>query len=64
MMTQLFAYDPKVLDGSPVFAGTLVLVQALFEYLASGESIAAFLCDFPMVSTEQVAVAMEERELQ
>ena len=64
MMTQLFAYDPKVLDGSPVFAGTLVLVQALFEYLASGESIASFLRDFPMVSTEQVSVALEERELQ
>jgi len=64
MMTQLFAYDPKVLDGSPIFAGTMVLVQALFEYLASGESIAAFLRDFPMVSNEQVAVALEERDLQ
>jgi len=64
MMTQLFASDPKVLDGSPVFAGTLVLVQALFEYIASGESVATFLRDFPMVSTEQVALAIEERELQ
>ena len=63
MMNQLFAYDPKVLDGSPVFAGTLVLVQALFEYLASGESIASFLHDYPMVSDEQVTVALEEREL-
>jgi uncharacterized protein (DUF433 family) len=63
MMSQLFVSDPKVLDGSPVFAGTLVLVQALFEYLSSGESVAAFLRDFPMVSREQVCVAMEEREL-
>ena len=63
VMTQLFASDPKVLDGSPVFAGTLVLVQALFEYLASGESVAAFMQDFPMVSDEQVSVALEEREL-
>jgi len=63
MMNQLFASDPKVLDGSPVFAGTLVLVQALFEYLSSGESVARFLSDFPMVSTEQVSVALEEREL-
>jgi uncharacterized protein (DUF433 family) len=64
VMTQLFASDPEVLDGSPVFAGTLVLVQALFEYLASGESVAAFMHDFPMVSDEQVSVALEERELQ
>jgi len=63
MMTQLFAYDPKVLDGSPVFAGTLVLVQALFEYLSSGESIASFLQDFPGVTPEQVEGALEQREL-
>ena len=63
VMTQLFASDPKVLDGSPVFAGTLVLVQALFEYLSSGETVAAFLRDFPMVKKEQVDGALEEREL-
>ena len=63
MMTQLFAYDPKVLDGSPVFAGTLVLVQALFEYLSCGESIASFLRDFPGVTPEQVEGALEQREL-
>jgi len=63
MMAQLFASDPKVLDGSPVFAGTMVLVQALFEYLACGESLANFLQDFPMVSKEQVEFALEEREL-
>lgn len=63
VMTQLFASDPKVLDGSPVFAGTLVLVQALFEYLLSGESVASFLRDFPMVRREQVDGALEEREL-
>jgi len=63
MMTQLFAYDPKVLDGSPVFAGTLVLVQMLFEYLAMGETVASFLQDHPTVSREQVFGALEEREL-
>jgi uncharacterized protein (DUF433 family) len=63
MMTQLFASDPKLYDGSPVFAGTLVLVQALFQYLSCGESIATFLRDFPMVSVEQVVGAIEERQL-
>lgn len=63
MMTQLFAYDPKVCDGSPVFAGTLVMVQRLFQYLAAGGSIADFLRDYPMVSVEQVVGAIEEREL-
>ena len=63
MMNQLFASDPKVLDGAPVFAGTMVLVQMLFEYLSGGESIATFLSDFPMVSLEQVAGALDERDL-
>ena len=63
MMAQLFVSDPKVLDGATLFAGTMVMVQALFEYLSSGESLATFLRDFPMVSREQVEVALEEREL-
>jgi uncharacterized protein (DUF433 family) len=63
MMTQLFASDPKVLDGSPVFAGTIVPVQALFDYLAEGESAVTFLSDHPSVSEEQVAGALDEREM-
>src|SRR5262245_61315296 len=63
MMTQLFASDPKVLDGSPVFAGTVVTVQSLFDYLAEGESVATFLDDHPTVSAEQVAGALDEREM-
>jgi uncharacterized protein (DUF433 family) len=62
-MIQLFASDPNVLDGSPVFAGTAVPVQALFEYLAEGESTDTFLSDHPTVTWEQVAGALEEREL-
>lgn len=62
MMTQLFASDPQVFDGAAVFAGTLVMVQGLFEYLSAGGSIADFLRDYPMVSVEQVVGAIEERE--
>jgi uncharacterized protein (DUF433 family) len=71
MMTQLFVSNPNVLDGSPCFAGTNVLVQALFDYLYEGEStgdpivqsVRTFLADFPDVSTEQVTCAMEERDM-
>jgi uncharacterized protein (DUF433 family) len=62
-MIQLFASDPAIMGGAAVFAGTMVLVQALFDYLALGETIAAFLHDHPDVSNEQVAVALEVREL-
>jgi len=64
MMIQLFASNPNVLDGSPCFAGTSVLVQSLFDYLADGESVTEFLEDHPSVTFEQVDGAMEEREMQ
>ena len=60
---QLFASDPNVLDGSPVFAGTGVPVQSLFDYLAEGESVAIFLKDHPTVTREQIEAAIDEREI-
>jgi len=63
MMTPLFVSDPEVLDGSPIFVGTKVLVQALFDYLAEGESINSFLKDHPAVTNEQVTGALEERDM-
>jgi uncharacterized protein (DUF433 family) len=62
-MTQLFASDPNVLSGSPLFAGTAVPVQSLFDYLAEGESVATFLLDHPTVSHEQIEAALDEREV-
>jgi uncharacterized protein (DUF433 family) len=63
VMTQLFASDPNVLDGSPLFAGTEVPVQSLFDYLAEGESINTYLLDHPSVTREQVEAALDEREV-
>jgi len=43
----------EILGGAPVFLGTRVPVKNLFDYLEEGESIAAFLEDFPTVKMEQ-----------
>lgn len=45
--------DPEILGGAPVFTGTRVPVQNLIDYLASGETLDAFLKDFPSVTREQ-----------
>jgi uncharacterized protein (DUF433 family) len=37
------------LGGVPVFAGTRVPVQALWDYLESGDTLDTFLADFPSV---------------
>ena len=53
------AIDPEVLGGTPVFLGTRVPVQSLFDHLEAGDSLDVFLEDLPSV-TRQQAVAMLE----
>jgi uncharacterized protein (DUF433 family) len=52
--------DRDMLGGTPVFRGTRVPVQALFDYLEGGETLAEFLEGFPTVSREVALAALEE----
>lgn len=59
--------DPEILGGTPVFVGTRVPVQSLFDHLAGGDSIEDFLQGFPSVTREQVVAVLQasrERILQ
>jgi hypothetical protein len=38
--------DPEIMGGAPVFRGTRVLIQTLFDYLEGGDSIDDFLEGF------------------
>ena len=38
------------MSGVPVFAGTRVPIQTLFDYLEGGDGLEMFLEDFPSVS--------------
>jgi len=60
---QIMSRDPELMSGALVFAGTRVPVEILVQYLAAGDSLAAFLDDFPTVTREQ-AVALLELMLQ
>lgn len=51
--------DPEILSGTPVFVGTRVPVQSLFDYLEGGEPLDEFLRQFPSVSREQATAAIE-----
>jgi uncharacterized protein (DUF433 family) len=48
----LITYDPKILNGTPVFKGTRVPVRTLFDYLSDGLSLEYFLETFPSVTRE------------
>lgn len=52
--------DPEILGGLPVFYGTRVPVKNLLDYLTTGETIDAFLDDFPAVTREQVIAFLEK----
>jgi len=53
MTSDLITISPEVLCGTPVFKGTRVPIQSLFDHLESGVSLDEFLEDFPSVSREQ-----------
>ena len=59
-MEQAISRDPEVMHGTPVFRGTRVPVQTLFEYIEGGETIEDFLEGFPTVSRELAIQALEE----
>jgi uncharacterized protein (DUF433 family) len=56
---QVVHSDPEIMGGTPVFVGTRVPVQSLFDYLEAGDSLEEFLEAFPTVSREQAIGALE-----
>lgn len=51
---------PGILGGTPVFRGTRVPVQALFDYVEAGDPLERFLDHFPSVTRAQAVAALEE----
>jgi len=56
----LIETDPEKLGGTPVFYGSRVPIQNLFDCLESGESLNEFLDQFPTVTREQALAVLEE----
>ncbi len=56
----LIIRDHEILGGTPVFAGTRVPVQTLFDYLEGGYSLQEFLDDFPTVQRDQAVGVLEQ----
>jgi uncharacterized protein (DUF433 family) len=55
----LITISPDFLGGAPIFTGTRVPVQALFDYIEGGDSLDEFLVDFPDVSREHAIAVLE-----
>jgi uncharacterized protein (DUF433 family) len=52
--------DPDILEGTPVFIGTRVPLQTLFDYLEGGDTLDEFLRQFPSVKREQAVAALDQ----
>ncbi|MEO6726158.1 MAG: DUF433 domain-containing protein [Blastocatellia bacterium] len=51
--------DPEIVSGTPVFRGTQVPVDALFNNLEVGLTLDEFLENFPTVSREQAVQVLD-----
>jgi uncharacterized protein (DUF433 family) len=59
-MPSVIVTNPNNLGGTPVFAGTRVPAESLFDYLKRGRSIDYFLEQFPTLSRQQVEIVLDE----
>ncbi|MEO6839043.1 MAG: DUF433 domain-containing protein [Ginsengibacter sp.] len=58
-LNNLITIDKEVLGGQPVFKGTRVPVESLFDHLEAGVTLDEFLDDFPTVSKDQVVALLD-----
>lgn len=58
-ISDLITIDPEILGGQPVFKGTRVQVETLFDHLEAGMSLGQFLEDFPTVKKEQAVALLD-----
>lgn len=58
-ISEIITIDNEILGGQPVFKGTRVPVESLFDHLEAGVSLNEFLNDFPTVSKEQAIALLD-----
>ena len=56
----IISSSKDIMGGTPVFVGTRVPVETLFDYIEGEETIDTFLEDFPSVSKTQVIEFLEQ----
>jgi uncharacterized protein (DUF433 family) len=59
-VSKAISIDPETMHGLPVFRGTRVPVETLFDYLEGGDTLEDFLAGFPTVSRALALEALEE----
>ena len=63
-MFDRITFDPEIMGGTPVFKGTRVPIQTLFDYIEGESTIDEFIVDFPTVKKPQVIRLLEHLKTQ
>ena len=61
-MASVIVKNPRILGGTPVFRGTRVPLQLLFDSLERGHTLEEFLEGYPTVSRDMAVCALEEAQ--
>jgi len=56
-MEDLISVDPDVCNGKPVFSGTRITVQTIFEFLSAGDSMKDVLDQYPSLKASDIEAA-------
>jgi uncharacterized protein (DUF433 family) len=58
-MNKRIEIDPRICHGKPVVRGTRVLISTILGALSGGDSVNVILQDYPAITAEDVAAALE-----
>jgi uncharacterized protein (DUF433 family) len=61
-LSEVIVSNPNIMGGTPVFSGTRVPIQSLFDHLELGISLDNFLDDFPTVTRNQAIAVIKIAE--
>lgn len=56
-MEEVISVDPDICNGKPVFRGTRIAVQTVFEFLSAGDSIEDVLEHYPSLKRSDIEAA-------
>ena len=59
MSQPLITISPDIMGGTPVFAGTRVPVEFMFQHIEAGDSLDDFLDGYPSVTREHAIAVLE-----
>ena len=62
-MEKVIVSNPGILGGEAVFRGTRIPFKILTDYLKGGDSLDAFLEQYPSITREVAVAAIEEARL-